>query len=94
MVCFAKSQKETMEVQMPDGEVLHILPPAKRLMSQMVQSGKTIDELYSLAMEVLGNNREERQIAPEQVEELGLDDIRRLMSGYLSFINAIQSNPN
>lgn len=87
---------------MPDGTVLNLIMPKKKLFEQMAgfenDDGETVHdiaELYSIAAEIFSTNLQKKQYTADEVGKLfDIEDVRALYSEYVEFVSEIANNPN
>lgn len=102
MLDFTKQKKKFHPVKMPDGTVLNLLMPKKKLFEQMAgfenDDGETVHdvaELYSITAEILSTNLQKKQYTADEIGEwFDLEDVRALYSEYVEFVSEIANNPN
>lgn len=102
MLDFTKQKKKFHPVKMPDGTVLNLLTPKKKLFEQIAgfenDDGETVHdiaELYSVAAGILSTNLQKKQYTADEVGELfDIEDVRALYSEYVEFVSKIANNPN
>lgn len=81
----------TLEVEAPDGEILHVLPASKRHIDEIaaMQSGKpeAMGDLYRILAACLSENREGRKITEEELGDIPIPVIKALMIEYTEFVH-------
>ena len=81
----------TLEVEAPDGEILHVLPASKRQIEKIaaMEAGKpeALGELYGILAACLSENREGKTVTEADLENIPIPVIRALMIEYTRFIH-------
>ena len=101
-------QKQTFEVKLMDGQVIHLLKPSQRMLIEMMsyeaefkntKREKDLDKIFdtfnSMILNILNNNDDEKVFDKEYVNKYFDFEVgTALMNGYMNFVNEINSNPN
>ena len=103
MLDYTKFKKKFDPITMPDGTVLHLLMPKKKTVGRMTALGKLgenkevdeLDEMYSVAAEILSNNMQKKHFTADEVENmLDAEELGALFEEYAKFVSEIKSDPN
>ena len=89
MLTLKSAQIPTLEIELTDGECIHVLPATKRIIEEMGGLDlKNIDigMMYGLLAKILSYNREKRTVTEEDLAEVPLTAIREIMEEYTAFI--------
>ena len=101
-------QKQTFEVKLMDGQVVHLLKPSQKMLLEMMSyeaefknkdNQKNLDKIFdtfnSIILNILNNNDDEKVFDKEYVNKYFDFEVgTALMNGYMNFVNEINSNPN
>lgn len=95
MYSFYRHECPTMEVEIADGKVLHVLPASKRIFEKMQSMERDLDSIFEMTVEILKNNRERVSVTREEVEALPLSAVTGFYRAYLAFMRGeVEENPN
>ena len=89
----------TFDVKLKSGEVLHINPPKVKVLRKtqdlLKKSDKDIELIVDATVMVLNSNSKKKVFDRKYVEEnFDVNDIVKVLQGYLSWVAQIQKNPN
>lgn len=90
MLSLKEYEIPTLEVEAPDGEILHVLPASKRMVDRLaaLESGKP--EAFGLMFETLADclsrNRENRPVTVEELSEVPIPVLVDILKEYTGFI--------
>lgn len=92
---FNKLKKKTWEVEMPDGEIIHIKNPTKAdsdLLATILNSND-LDEIFSGVAYILSSNTEGKEFKKSDIEDLfDYADVFAFLNGYAEFLQSISKN--
>ena len=81
----------TLEVEAPDGEILHVLPASKRMIEKIaaMESGnpEALAQLYKTLAECLSENREGKAITEDMLADIPVLVVKQIMIEYATFIH-------
>ena len=89
----------TFDVKLKSGEILHINPPKVKVLRKtqdlLKKSDKDIELIVDATVMVLNSNSKKKVFDRKYVEEnFDVNDIVKVLQGYLSWVAQIQKNPN
>ena len=89
----------TFDVKLKSGEVLHINPPKVKVLRKtqdlLKKSDKDIELIVDATVMVLNSNSKKKVFDRKYVEEnFDVNDIVKVLQGYLSWVAQIQKSPN
>ncbi len=89
----------TFDVKLKSGEVLHINPPKVKVLRKtqdlLKKSDKDIELIVDATVMVLNSNSKKKVFDRKYVEEnFDVNDIVKVLQGYLAWVAQIQKNPN
>ena len=101
---FKNNKKSFWSVTLADGTVLLLSTPTKAIFDALTElkndisdsdGGETLDRLYSACATILSRNKTGKVITEEYVaENLDIEDIITLFTGYMEFVNEIKASKN
>lgn len=100
---FKNAKKTFWNVTLPDGTVLLVSTPTKRIFDELLalQNGKigsdedAIDALYRVCALVLSRNKAGKEITEDYLAEtFDIEDIILLFNGYVQFVQEIKNAKN
>ncbi len=96
-------KEETLDITMPEGNVLHIMKPTQAMVIKMLQlraiNDKTapeviVKEFNALALAILNSNDAAKVYTNEQIENMSMGMKSAIIEAYGKFITGLQNNPN
>lgn len=92
MLDLCVKNKSFMEIKLENEEVLHILPPKRKLIAKLegMKDAKVTDELYDAIADVLSNNTDGKVFHIDDLDDFGVDEIAEILNVYVEFIKSIQ----
>ena len=89
----------TFDVKLKSGEILHINPPKVKVLRKtqdlLKKSDKDIELIVDATVMVLNSNSKKKVFDRKYVEEnFDVNDIVKVLQGYLSWVAQIQKSPN
>lgn len=89
----------TFDVKLKNGEILRINPPKIKVLRKtqdlLKKSDKDIELIVDATVMVLNSNSKKKVFDRKYVEEnFDVNDIVKVLQGYLSWVAQIQKNPN
>ena len=89
----------TFDVKLKSGEILHINPPKVKVLRKtqdlLKKSDKDIELIVDATVMVLNSNSKKKVFDRKYVEEnFDVNDIGKVLQGYLSWVAQIQKSPN
>lgn len=103
MLDLSKRKKSLFTLKLPDGTVLIIPSPKKRIFEKMAGINEmtdtltpaNIDEVYGLMAEILSSNTQNKKYSAKSVGEmLDFDDINAVLNDYMAFAGYVLDDPN
>ena len=87
MLTLKTAQIPTLEIELTDGECIHVLPATKRLIETM-GNVNTADMAvtYRVLSKILSYNREGRAVTEEDLSEVPFPVLIEIMNAYTDFI--------
>lgn len=101
VVDFTHASKNFLTVKMKDKSTLFVSPPKKKIFTkfeeiQRMQGEGTAgsEEVYQLMAEILSNNKQDKKISADDLQDFDSDDIKLLFAAYRDFVMGESQNPN
>lgn len=99
MFSLAKFQRPTFELEIKEGIVIHIYPPAKEMADKLTavesMKGKELEnEVYKVLAELISNNRENYSVTSDDMRIYAEDALIALLQTFLDFVRGIYKDPN
>lgn len=92
--------KQTLDITMPNGEILHIKKPSQKMVVKLmafqdIEPDKAWTAMDDLCLCILNENKEGKQFTTEELDE-DFDWVMKsaVVQAYSEFIQELQSNPN
>lgn len=90
MLSLKEYEIPTLEVEAPDGEILHVLPASKRLVDKIaaIESGNSeaFGQMIETIADCLSQNRENRTVTAEELENIPIPALVGIFKQYTDFI--------
>lgn len=95
-------QEEYFELTLLDGTVIHLRKPTQAIMLKLMEIS-TIDKkdavgilaaFVDVVATILGNNREGRKFAAEDIADYGFAMQKAIIETYTEFANEVMADPN
>lgn len=106
MLDFRKAVKRYMQISMIDDKNILVRMPTKAVFEKLMAMESlmksldldnldAVDQIYSIASEILSNNMKGEYISTEYIAELmDIEDITLLMQSYIAFCTGQAASPN
>ena len=83
-----------MRVTLPDGQVLSVLAPTKKVLKVLTEA-ETTDDLYDAVAAILSRNRGGIRIKSTDLEDImDYEDLVEFLQTYTAFIKSITNEKN
>ncbi len=95
-------KKETLDIKMMDGQVLHIRKPSQNMVIEIIKfrdinmnagAEKIVAASDSLVLMILNDNTDGVTMDAKSVAALDYEIKVAILEGYAAFVNKVQSNP-
>lgn len=87
MLTLKTAQIPTLELELTDGERIHVLPATKRLIETMgAVNTADMAETYRVLSQILSYNREGRAVTEEELSEVPFPVLVEIMNEYTDFL--------
>lgn len=105
MLNFNNVKKRFMNITMRDDKVFLVCMPKKKIFEKFLAlqkelkdkepEGSLIDDMYSLTVDILANNKLGREVTAEYVAQtFDVEDIQILFNAYMEFVGQANNDPN
>ena len=86
--------EKTIDFIWIDGSELHIPMPSTRFVNKVNRSENEFSRIYELTLEFLNTNKEGRELALEDVEQLNSVQLTAILGAAIGTIAEVDEHPN
>ena len=89
MLSLKTAQIPTLEIELTDGEQIHVLPATKRIIEELGRLNverADMTESYRILAKILSYNREGHPVTEDDLAQVPITAIRDIMLEYMAFI--------